>query len=195
MSGTNTTRPANIRALEFWKEYAPLPGGEGQRELHWVQWARTGDFHYHKQVDCVQRLMRPRVEQGGMEASDPVWLAIKPAYAAWLEGTAAPVNGTPLDAWSALTKKQAKAFQDAGYKSIEEVAEITDSDLSRVRIPDVRKMRNLARAYMENAANHSHIDEALAKRDEEIDNLKALVAEMTAALKSQQAAQEAEKAA
>jgi hypothetical protein len=192
IGGGEPPRAANIRALEFWKDYTQPEAGGDPKEYHWVKWARVGDLHYHQQNECVQRLMKPRRDrQSGMEEYDPIWLAIKPAYEAWLAGTSVPLTGTPLDAWSALTKKQVRAFRDAGYHTIEDVAEITDGDLPRVRIPDVRKIRDLARAFENHKKGSAVIEEALAKRDEalaareaEIKELRDMVTQMNEALKA-----------
>lgn len=192
IGGGSPVRPANVRALEFWKEYSAPEGGGDPKEYHWVKWARAGDLHYHKQDECVQRLMKPKRDRSsGLEEFDPVWLAIRPAYEAWLAGVEVPLTGTPLDAWSALTKKQVQAFRDAGYRTVEEIGEITDGDLPRVRIPDARKLRNLARAFEDHKKGSAAMEEALAKRDEalakseaEIKELRDMVTQMSGALKA-----------
>lgn len=177
---SQTERAASVRALEFWKDTKTNPDGT-VREVHWVAWAKIGDMHYHQVNVEVDRLRKTRTDDG-MERQDPVWLAIQPAYEAWLKGMEAPVDGTSLDAWPALGKRQIKAFREAGYRSVEEIAEITDSDLPRVRIPDIRKLRDAARGYVENKKGSAHIEAAMVARDEEIANLKALVEDMRAAL-------------
>jgi hypothetical protein len=188
IGGGEPTRPANIRPLEFWKEYEPRGDGDAQ-EVHWVRWAKIGDFHYNAQIEKVSRIMRPRRSEGGIEEFGPIWLAIQPHYDAWIKGQEAPVFGTPLDAWSSLTKRQVRAFQDVGIRSVEEIAAINDNEIPRIRIPDVRRIRNLARAFEENKKGSAHVEAELAKRDSEIDQLKALVADMQAALKAMPAPQ------
>lgn len=177
--GDTQERATSVRALEFWKDMKT--DDNGPREVHWVRWAKIGDMHFTEVEIEVQRLMKPRSDNG-VEMQDPVWVAIKPAYEAWLAGTEAPLDGTPLDAWPALGKRQVKAFREAGYRSVEEVAAIPDSDLPRVKVPDVRKMRDLARGYVENRKGSAHVEAKMAAQADEIEGLKTLVEDMRKAL-------------
>jgi len=189
--GDETTRAANVVAQEFWKDYKP-DGEGGMKEVHMVRWSRRGDLHYHASIENVARIKRPIRTEDGQEIVTPLWMAIKPAYEAWLAGVEAPVSGTSLEAWPALNKAGVKAFRDAGYKSVEDIEAMTDGDIVRVRFPGVRKIRDLARAYIANKAGSAQIEEMVAKRDAEIDELKALVADMQSALRQAQAKAPAE---
>ena len=181
--GDETTRAANVVAQEFWKDYKP-DGNGGMKEVHMVRWSRRGDLHYHASNDDVARIKRPIRTEDGQEIVTPLWMAIRPAYEAWLAGIEAPVDGTPLDAWPALNKAGVKAFRDAGYKSVEDIEAMIDSDIQRVRFPGVRKIRDLARAYVANKAGSAHIEEAMAKRDDEIQKLKDLIGDLQSALQA-----------
>lgn len=188
MSGSinDEIRPANVQALEFWKDYKLSENGE-RREVHWVMWAKRGDLHYNKVTIQVDRLKKPIRMEGGMEQFSPVWLAIRPAYEAWLQGNETPLNGTALDTWPALTKRQLRAFKESGYKTIEDVAAMPESDIPRIKMPDVRKIRGQAQAFLENQKGSAHIEAAMAKRDLEIEALQAQLAEMTKILEARTA--------
>lgn len=181
MSGTNdpSSRAANVVVHEFWKDYEP-DGNGGLREIHKVRWARRGDVIYHSVNEKVARIMKPIRDEGGEEYFSPLWMAIKPAYEAWLAGEAAPVNGTPLDAWSGITKRQAKEFIAAGYKSVEDIAAMVDSDIPKIRLPDVRKTRDGARAFVEHKKGGAHIEAALAQRDQTIEEMRQQLADLAA---------------
>lgn len=178
-NGEDRTNTASIRALQFWKDLKP-DGAGGNKEVHFVEWARTGQIvHLHKQVDEVQRIMRPRKGMTGPAALDPVWVALKPAYEAWLEGVSLPATGTALDAWPALGKRALKIFQEAGFRSVEDIAAANDSDIRAVRIPDALKLHQMARAYVANKQGSAHVEAAFAERDAEIAALKLMITELT----------------
>jgi hypothetical protein len=182
MMHDETQRVTNIVVLEFWKDYKQ--DGDTQKEEHWVKWARRGaTFSYHAAVENVARLKKPRVTRNGIEEFDPIWIAIKPAYEAWVAGQALPVDGTPLEAWPALNKRQVKAFKDASYHTIEDVEAMSDGDIPRVRIPDVRRYRDMARTYVANQKGGAVIEQAMAKRDAEVQELRAQLDEALKLLK------------
>lgn len=169
---------ANIMATKFWKDYVP-DGQGGQREVHKVQWSRRGDFRFHKSVETVQRMMKPH-DDGSFS---PEWEAIKPAYEAWLRNEEAPTTGTPLEAWAALNARQVEILRAAGYRAIEDVAAMTDDDMRSIRLPNVRRIRDTARAYIENRKGTAHIDAAMADMKAQNDDLREQLAEALALLK------------
>jgi uncharacterized protein YqcC (DUF446 family) len=178
MSG-ESQRAANVVAQEFWKDYVSAPGGQ-MREVHMVRWSRRGDLHYHASVDNVARLMKPIGDEDGGANISPLWAALKPAYEAWVAGQEPPVNGTALDAWPALNKRQAKAFIAAGYTSVEDIAAMPEGDIQKVQLPGVRNLREMARAYVANKSGSAHVEEAMAKQAAEMEALKAQLAELAA---------------
>lgn len=137
-------RRLTVVALEFWRDYEPDRENPGNmRAVDWVRWARRGDLTYATNEDKISRISKPMRAggEGGGQEENPVWLGIRGAYEAWKSGQETPVDGTPLDAWPALTKVQVEAFRAAQYRTIEDVAEITDGELGRVRLPDMRQLR------------------------------------------------------
>lgn len=183
MSGTTTDDPAireaSIVVHEFWKDYAP-DGHGGIKEIHKVKWSKRGDVFYNAQTEEIARMMKPIREEGGAEYFHPKWVVIRPAYEAWLQGQEAPVDGTPLDAWAGITKREAKEFIAAGYRSVEDIAALTDGNIPKIRLPNVRKTRDGARAFVEHKKGGAHIEAALASRDETIQQLQAQLAELAA---------------
>lgn len=190
----DANRRLTVVALQFWTDYEPDRDNPGEmRAVDWVKWAKRGDLTTAAVVEKVARVKQPLKSIGddGVMEPNPVWVAIEAAYEAWKRGQEVPDDGTPLDAWSALSKAQAKAFKDAGFAAVEHIAAIEDAQIGKVRLPDVRRLRDLARAYVSHRANAAPVEAALAAQRGEIDELKAQLAEATAAL--QRLADEPEK--
>lgn len=181
----DANRRLTVVALQFWTDYEPDPANPGQmRAVDWVKWAKRGDLSTAANVDKVNRVRQPlksMMDDSTMEPN-PVWLAIENAYEAWKKGQDVPADGTPLDAWSALSKTQAKAFRDAGFAAVEHIALIEDAQIAKVRLPDVRRIRDLARAYVAHRENNAAVEASLAAQAGEIETLKQQLAEATAAL-------------
>lgn len=178
-------RMLTVTAIQFWTEYEPDPSNPTQmRAVDWVKWGKRGQFNGASNVDKVARVMKPMksMSDDGQLEPNPVWVAIEAQYGAWKKGQAAPVDGTPLDAWSALSKAQAQAFRDAGFSAVEHIAGIEDGEMGKVRLPDVRRLRDLARAYVQHRANFAETEHRMASQDAEIEALKAQLAEAMAGL-------------
>lgn len=92
------------------------------------------------------------------------WSVIGPAYEAWKNGHELPETGTPLDAWSGVTRDQAKFMKDMGIKTVEDVRDMPDATMEKLRIPNVRSLPGLAKKYLEG--------ESLASKDAEIEEMK-----------------------
>lgn len=178
-------RRPTVVALEFWRDYEPDREKPGEmRAVDWVRWARRGDLTYATNEDKITRIAKPMRAggDGGGQEDNPVWLGIRGAYEAWKTGQETPLEGTPLDAWPALTKVQVETFRAAQYRTIEDVAEITDGQLGRVRLPDMRQLRDKARTYIAAKQNSAAIEAQMAARDRKLETMEAELAEARAAL-------------
>lgn len=178
-------RRLTVTAIQFWTDYEPDPDNPGHvRGVDWVKWGKRGDLNTSTNVDKVARIRKPlnATREDGSREENPIWEAIKRQYEAWKAGQEVPDDGTPLDAWSALSKAQAQAFKTAGFACIEHIAEMEDSHLQKVRLPDTRRLRDLARAYVAHRNQNAPIEAALAAKDAEMDSMRAEMVEMRAAL-------------
>lgn len=79
------------------------------------------------------------------------WNQIEPHYEAFKKGSELPLNGTPLAAWSGVTPEQADVLRTAGIRTIEEVRDLTDGALDRVRLPNMRDLRKQAGLFLDNS--------------------------------------------
>jgi hypothetical protein len=77
------------------------------------------------------------------------WSVIGPAYEAWKSGNELPETGTPLDAWSGVTRDQAKFMKDMGVRTVEDVRDMSDATMEKLRIPNARALPGLAKKYLE----------------------------------------------
>lgn len=77
------------------------------------------------------------------------WNQIKPAFDAWISGQQLPEYGIPVGAWPALDDAQRKAFISMGIKSIEDIRDLSENTIGKIRLPNVRDLKKLAGLYLE----------------------------------------------
>jgi len=70
----------------------------------------------------------------------------------WRAGLDAPVNGTDIKNWSAITPSQTKMLIEARIYSIEDLANAPEDALSRIGMGGI-DLRNKAQAYIKTATN------------------------------------------
>jgi hypothetical protein len=107
------------------------------------------------------------------------WSIIDKHYRAWLAGQEAPVDGTPLAAWNALTPEQADVLRANSIKTVEDVAALTDTHIARLPLPNMRELIRQARHFID-AAEQTRFAASLAAKEREIESLKAENAERDA---------------
>lgn len=118
------------------------------------------------------------------------WDQIKPAFDAWINGQAMPEYGIPLAAWPALSEDQVKMFLASGVKSVEDVRDLSETQMGKIRMPNLREMKRMAALYIEGLAG-KEVTDKLTSQQSEIDGLKEqLAAAMT--LLEEQATRNAE---
>jgi len=157
------------RPERFYAEYKTQADGT-ILERHWVEIARPGA----RSMSTTNILITPKV----MAAED--WDAIAPAYEAWKKGNAAPVYGTPLGAWPGLTAEQVQIFKAVGLQSVEDIAGMTDKVMQMVKLPEVRRYKDEAKAFLEAKDQHA-VELKLKQQAEEIAALRAMIEERSEA--------------
>lgn len=80
------------------------------------------------------------------------WNQIEPAYEAFKQGREIPVNGTPLGAWAGITPEQGEVLRMSGIRTVEEVRDLAEGMMSRVRLPNVRELSKQAKLFLENSS-------------------------------------------
>jgi len=141
-----------------------------------------------KHVDCeFIRIRIPgdtlNVVERPVRESDKVVYA--PQYAAYKHGTLVQ-DGTPLGQWPALTKAQVKNLTQAGVLTVEQLAEVTDVNLSA--IGPYTQLRNTARNYVAALKGHTQtkavheVQQENAKLRESLDAMRSALAAQGAQL-------------
>ena len=105
-------------------------------------------------------------------------------YAAFQRGESEMVMGTPLDAWPMLTADHRAALKNMGFKSVEQIRDVTDSAINSMSGGNgalLQNMREHALKWLEeqeSGALEQKLTEALAQKENEMDVLKNQMAEM-----------------
>lgn len=159
----------NSRPVRFYAEYKTQADGT-ILERHWVEIARPGSLN----MSTTNILITPKV----IAAED--WDAIEPAYEAWKKGNAAPIHGTPLGAWPGLTPEQVQIFKAVGLQSVEDIAGMTEKVMQMVKLPEVRRYKDEAKAFLEAKDQHA-VELKLKQQAEEIAALRAMIEERSEA--------------
>lgn len=130
------------------------PTGKMDRAVDWVEYSPFHAAMYTKVSERLDWLKPPASIRGDdqgikIAAMRHKWAQIEPAYKAWKDGMEIPLDGTPLGVWPGINAGQAQAFQSAGIKTVEQVASMTDSMMSKVPLPGVRDLQKQAVAFLE----------------------------------------------
>lgn len=165
----------DIRVLKIEKRY-----NRGKEE-HWVLYGPADGITTCQTWDNVSRLMPPDEDSDIVEEinkRDPagtkmfhiraVWSQIAPAYEAWLKGEEPVREGTPLAAWPGVNAGQIRVLRKNAILTVEDAANMSDSTIARVMLPDVRAIKRLAAAYLSNkaaVATNETLDAMQAKLD------------------------------
>jgi hypothetical protein len=141
----------DIRVLEFSTEYDKATG----KERHWVLYAPAHNIQNCQTWERIDRLMPP--EKDSIK-NDPmgtkhfhmraVWSCIGPHYDAWVAGEEIPEDGQSLKSWAGVNKAQIKVLVAAGIKTVEALAEMSDSGLEKIKLPYMRNLRAQAVEYV-----------------------------------------------
>lgn len=118
------------------------------------------------------------------------WAQIEPAYDAWKKGKELPISGTALSMWPALNPEQVKVFRSLGIATVEEVRELSESQIGRIPLPNMRELKRQAHLFLENL-NASGAAEREAEKDRTIEAMQDRLAQLEAMLAQQPAPQPA----
>jgi hypothetical protein len=152
-------------------------------------------MHDPKSVNCemVKALIPPEstteteanydksLKQGYMQG---LWTQIEPAYKAWKAGMEIPLDGTPLAAWAGVTPEQIEVLRGVGVKTIQNVANMTESQMMKIMLPGLRNLKQTAIEYLESRA--------ATAQAEEVADLKAKLEALTDMIAEQQDEEESD---
>lgn len=206
-----SNQPAMIKVLGFKTTYERLPvkgdplddnidergfklDAKGKRvlenqEVDWVHYApshapltaSTWDRIRHINPDDVEQTPKSKDKAAYMAMK---WACIKPHWDAWKRGHEIAINGTPLGAWAGITAEKAQVLRRYGIHSVEEVANLGESQMEKIPLPAMRALRKEAKAFLENrgaseaAAREAARDETISVLQAKIDEQNERMAEM-----------------
>lgn len=109
---------------------------------------RTQTWYRVNSLKPRDGLTKATADSDADEAILARWEIIGPAYEAWKEGSELPETGTPLSAWSGLSRQQVEFLNRMSIRTVEDVAAMDDKSLEACRWPDARKMPKLAADWL-----------------------------------------------
>ena len=186
---------SGVRVLRFWTEYRLKEGTHVPRDM--VEFCSVGMADKATTVASVASLSRlrpiadPQNDIAAVQAH-MIWDAIRPSYEAWKSGQEAPENGTPLGAWPAIDPLQANVLRTNGIRSVEDVAALTDSMLSKIPLPNARYLQEQAKGFL-SARDKASVVQALQDKDLQIAELRSQVDELVSLIKGAEPTEEAPK--
>ena len=177
-----------LEVVRFWSEPRPGKTSVDMVELASPTAISPQGVRTHSTNHRVKDL-KPRDDMGNltnehMALIQARWDIISPAYEAWKAGQEMPLVGTPLAAWSTLSAQQVEALRQAGFKSIEQVAEASEGHLMAIRLPNSAIFRETARQWIKSQDS--------AAKEQRIADLEAKIAAMSDMMAEQAARAAAE---
>lgn len=143
-----------IHVKRFYTKFDPDPANpEKMKATDWVEYGPVGSLDKSTTCDKVSRLsaVTPNTDNPANKLALGRWLAIKPLYEAWKAGQELPESGTPLAAWNGVSPEQAEALRMKSIKTVEDVAQLTDSHVQRFGLPGLRDLILSAQRYIASA--------------------------------------------
>ncbi len=170
-----------IRVLEFKSEYKKRNGE--MVEVEWVRIAPVSAIMTSQVWHRIKDLLPPD-EISNDDDGKKIdfmrhrWSMIEPAYNAWKSGNEVPLGGTPLAAWGGVTPEQSKLLQQHGFRTVEEIAEMTESSIVKLPIPRLRELPALARKFLDGIGTAENAERLTALEDQIKDLAEKLAAAM-----------------
>lgn len=170
------------------------------QEEHWVTYSPAHSPVNTQTTERVRLLFPDPTRMGEDQDGEKlrymtaVWSQIEPAFEAFQKGQEIPLNGTPLAAWSGVSPEQAEILRQSAIRTVEEVSRLTDGQIERVRLPNVRDLRAQAILFLENsdaakaAEREAQKDAQIAEMAERMAAMEALLEERTSPKKAKEAA-------
>lgn len=171
-----------IRVIKFETEHRV-----GKDDVEWVLVAPMGeDFQKTQTWHRVHKINPDNVpldkrEGDSFHDMQAKWTIIGPRYEAWRQGSQIAEDGTPLEAWAGVTPSQVKLLKELDVRTVEEVVDMGDAIISKLRFPNARALPKLAKEYL-SGQSAAEKDAEMADMREQMEAMKALLEEQAAAL-------------
>ena len=170
----------------FYTVYEDDPKNPGkQRARDMVEYGpigQAGRTHVVERIDILSRVQKVAGVNPSVMAARVMWDFIRPRYEAWKTNQDLPETGTPLAAWNHLTQQQAEILRVNGVRSVEDVAQLTDTHFHRIPIPNLRTIVEAAKKFLDSkdintfSAQLAAKDDTIAALSARLDQLAEMVA-------------------
>jgi hypothetical protein len=147
--------------------------------------------HVVDDVECI-KIMIPGDKNNTIDrpASKEDKIRFAQQYAAFRQGKEGDdqLSGTRLGDWPFLSRGQVEELRYIGVKTVEQLANVADS----VNYPGLQQLKAHAKSWLETAKNSAYAaqqTERLERQDNEIETLKAALADQAARIEKLTAAQ------
>jgi hypothetical protein len=97
-------------------------------------------------------------------------------YGAFKRGQEVAINGTPLEQWSVLKPAQVHELKLSGFEIVEDIRDM--SDHAAQQIPQGHRLKQLAEAYLDDAASLAALTAAQAENNRQAAEIAALQREI-----------------
>lgn len=126
--------------------------------------------------DEVAETWLKKIEERSRKGEIPAnWhAAFKESYEFWKKGQEAPISGTPIKGWGVLSPAAQKDLLHAGIRTVEDLAEFSDSELSAIGIGAL-SYKQKAKAFLLAAKDVGQAAEKIAAQQKQIEELSELV--------------------
>lgn len=162
---TGKTKPRD------WVEYSPVGSANLTVVREWIE-----------RLNCPLPLTGKGGENPAVIMANMRWNAIEPRYEAWKKGQEIPSDGTPLSAWNGVSRQVAEILRSHGVYTVEELARLTDTHKQRMNIMGLGNCIEGAKRFVA-ASDKNTVSAALEKKDAEIADLRAQMAELIGVVK------------
>ena len=145
---------------------------------------QAGRTHVTERIDILSRVQKVAGANPSVHAARAMWAFMEPRYEAWKKNQDLPETGTPLAAWNHLTQAQAEILRVNGVRSVEDCAQLTDTHINRIPIPNLRSIIEAAKKFLDSkdvnkfTAEMRSKDEQLAAANVRIDEMAAMLAKL-----------------
>jgi hypothetical protein len=176
-----------IIIYRFYTVYDEHPVTKEPRARDMVEYGPIGQAGRTQVVERIDILRSVQAVAGAnpaVHASRAMWEFIKPRYEAWKSNQELPETGTPLAAWNHLTPQQAEILRVNGVRSVEDCAQLTDTHINRIPIPNLRSIIEAAKKFLDHKdvnrfdAEMKAKDDQLAAANTRIDEMAGMLAKL-----------------
>jgi hypothetical protein len=174
-----------IIIYRFYTVYDEHPVTKEPRARDMVEYGpigQAGRTQVNERIDILKSVQAVAGANPAVHAARAMWEYIKPRYEAWKSNQELPETGTPLAAWNHLTPQQAEILRVNGVRSVEDCAQLTDTHINRIPIPNLRSIIEAAKKFLDHK-DVNRFDAEMKAKDDTIAALTARVdqlAEMVA---------------